>query len=348
MTQSVDNTDAATGLLKGTFGIGTFAEARRAFPGLVRPDGAVIDLSDRYHDTHAIFDDWPRSFDALVDIAAKSESNLALDNLRCLPPLAHPNILGSGSNYKQHVAEMMTKNKFNQHNRRSGETDEQFFQRNFEMMEVRQREGVPFLWAGMHSSLTGAYDDIILPFLGEQHDWELELGVVIGGSVRYATIEEAQALVAGYVVVNDLGSVDQFRRTDVAFQNDWIGKHQPTFKPSGPFIVPAPFLTLADEMRIKLRVNGEVKQDWPVTDMIFSPARILAYASERLHLMPGDLMITGSPPGNGGYWGQFLKDGDVIDGEITYLGRQRNRCVAEPMGNRRPMFGYWKNGTWNA
>ena len=336
--------DPATGLRTGTFGVGTFGSAGRTFPALVHPDGSVVDLSDRFADTHQIFDDWATNFAVLGDVSAdSSRATLRIDDLHALPPLRHPNLLMTGANYKTHVAQMLTKNKFNQHNRRPGESDEEFFQRNYAMMEERAREGTPFFWTGLHSSLVGAQDDVVLPVLGEQPDWELELGVVIGGTGRYLTPDEAQGLIAGYLIVNDLGTVDIFRRTDVPWGHDWISKHQPTFKPAGPFIVPAQFIEVNESMRIKLSVNGQVMQDWQVDDFVFSPAQVITYASERIRLSPGDILCMGSPPGNGAHHGRFLRDGDVIDSEITYLGRQRNRCVAEDPHGRKPHFGLWKN-----
>jgi 2,4-diketo-3-deoxy-L-fuconate hydrolase len=334
--------DPATGLRVGTFAIGTFASDGRDFPALVHPDGAVADLSDRFWDTHAIFDDWERNFAVLGDLSAESgRATLRVEDLRARPPLAHPNMLMTGANYKTHVAQMMTKNRSNQHNRRPGESDEEFYQRNYQAMEERARGGVPFFWTGLHSSLIGANDDIVLPVLGEQPDWELELGVVIGGTGRYLTPDEAQGLIAGYTIVNDLGTVDIFRRTDVNWGYDWVSKHQPTFKPAGPFIVPAPFVTIDDDVRITLSVNGQVMQDWPVNDFVFTPAQVITYASERIRLQPGDLLCMGSPPGNGAHHGRFLQDGDVIDAGITYLGRQQNRCVAEDAAGREPHFGHF-------
>ena len=83
--------------------------------------------------------------------------------------------------------------------------------------------------------------------------------------------------------------------------------------------------------------------DWPITDMIFSPEQFLSYASERIRLMPGDLLITGSPPGNAGsHGGRWLRPGDVVESSLDYLGRQRNRVVAEDSEGRRPTFGPFK------
>jgi 2-keto-4-pentenoate hydratase/2-oxohepta-3-ene-1,7-dioic acid hydratase in catechol pathway len=345
MTQTSDF-HAATGLRSGSFGIATLAEGEREFPALVLPDGAVLDLAAEVADTHALFADWPRWFDRLVDLAAQPHRAVAsFAELRRLPPLAHPNLLMAGANYKTHVAQMLTKNRFNQHNRLPGESDEAFYQRNYEMMERRAREGTPFFWTGLHSSMAGADDDIVLPVLGEQPDWELELGVVIGRHARFASVEEAAGLIAGYTIVNDLGTVDIFRRTDIPWGYDWVGKHQPTFKPIGPFIVPAAFVDPAQEMRIELRLNGEVMQDWPTNDMVFNPPQLLAYASERVRLMPGDILSTGSPPGNGMHHGRFMQDGDLVESSITGLGRQTNRCRAESRPARGLAFGHWHNPT---
>jgi 2-keto-4-pentenoate hydratase/2-oxohepta-3-ene-1,7-dioic acid hydratase in catechol pathway len=333
--------DPATGLAAGSFGVGTYRRpGERAFPGVVRADGAVIDVSRLYRDTHEIFEDWQRAFDRFVDLAAASrDTGLLFAEVECLPALAHPNLLGAGSNYRQHVAEMMTHNKFNQEHRLPDESDQAFFQRNLAEVDRRAREGMPFLWTGLHSSLSGANDDVVLPLIGENPDWELELGVVVSGTGRYLSPEEAAELIAGYAIVNDLGTVDEFRRVDIKFRYDWISKHQPSFKPFGPFVVPRQFVD-RDRIRIRMKVNGETMQDWPVTDMIFSPEQMLSYASERVRLVPGDLLITGSPPGNAGsHGGRWLRPGDTIESELEFLGRQRNRVVAEDSGGRETTFG---------
>src|SRR6188472_3199290 len=102
--------DPTTGLRVGTFAVGTFALDGREFPAIVHPDGAVVDLSDRFRDTHEIFDDWDRNFAVLGDLSTESgRAPLRLENLHARPPLAHPNMLMTGANYKTHVAQMMTK-----------------------------------------------------------------------------------------------------------------------------------------------------------------------------------------------------------------------------------------------
>lgn len=331
----------ATGLAEGSFGVGTYQPASgKDFPGLILPDGTIFDLSDRYADTHAIFGDWDAALDWMNDLANKrGRPELRFEELRPLPVVAHPNMLCAGSNYRQHVAEMMTHNKFNQDQRLPGESDESFFARNLAEVDRRAREGMPFFWTGLHSSLCGANDEIPLPLIGQHPDWELEFGVIVKETGRYVRPDEANDLIAAYVMVNDLGTVDEFRRVDLRWGHDWVSKHQPNFKPCGPFAVPKEFVDRS-QVRIKLSVSGQIMQDWPISDMIFVPEQILSYASERIRLVPGDLLITGSPPGNGAMHGnRWLRPGDVIDSEITFLGRQRNRVVAEAAGNRSPTFG---------
>jgi 2,4-didehydro-3-deoxy-L-rhamnonate hydrolase len=334
------NFHSATGLAMGSFGIGTFRQGgEKSFPALVKPDGTVYDLSASYQDTHAIFDDWNRALDGFKTLSDKGGvPELRYEALEPRPVVSHPNMMCAGSNYRQHVAEMMTHNKFNQDKRLPGESDESFFTRNLAEVDRRAREGMPFFWTGLHSSLSGANDDVSLPPVGEHHDWELEFGVILCGAGRFMRPEETESIIAGYVMVNDLGTVDEFRRSDVRWGHDWVSKHQPGFKPIGPFMVPKEFVDRS-KVQIKLQVNGKVMQDWPISDMIFPPEKILSYASERIRMMPGDLLITGSPPGNGAMMGQFLAPGDVIESEITFLGRQRNNVVAENLIRPAPLWG---------
>lgn len=335
------NFNSATGLAEGSFGVGTYKTVdEKQFPGLVLPDGTVFDLSEEYYDTHAIFADWDRAVDGLNDLAAKKgKEELRFEELKALPVVAHPNMMCTGSNYRAHVAEMMTHNKFNQDKREPGESDESFYQRNLAEVDRRAKEGMPFFWTGLHSSLCGANDDIILPLIGEHPDWELEFGAITKNTGRYLNMEEADDVIAAYVMCNDIGTVDEFRRADIKFVYDWVSKHQPNFKPLGPFAVPKEFVDRS-EVQIKLKLSGQTMQDWPVSDMIFPPEKVLSYASERVRLTPGDLLLTGSPPGNGAAHGnRWMRPGDVVESEITYLGRQVNKVVAEETGGRTPNFG---------
>jgi 2,4-didehydro-3-deoxy-L-rhamnonate hydrolase len=320
--------DERTGLARGSYGLGTFELAGRAVPAIVRADGGVLDLSSRYIDMHAVLADWASTGPLLRELAGSTAPSVAdYTQLRALPPVPHPNLLGTGANYRRHVVEMYEHNRFDV---QPGESSEARRARYAALMERRVREGIPFMWTGLVSSMCGANDDVQLTPWGTQHDWELEVCIVIGRSGRHVPPERALELVAGYAIVNDLGTVDTFRRTDPGpFPYDFLGKHQPTYKPIGPFIVPRDEAVPVAEMRIKLSVNGRVMQDALADDMIFGVERLVSYASSRVRLLPGDLIFTGSPPGNGAISGRFLAHGDVIESRITGLGQQRNRCVDE-------------------
>ena len=324
-------TDPHTGLASNTFGIGTFEHGDRIFPALVRPAGELVDLSTQFSDTHQIFESWERNFDLLVDLDARASAlDIPFSDARPLPPLARPNIMGAGANYRRHVVEMLTFGPYPHLRIQEGETEEEAIARNEKVVDERVRSGMPILWSGMHSSMIGARDDIMLPAVGARHDWELELTVVLGTVGRLVSVEKAGSLIAGYMIANDMATHDQFERNDVVWRFDFFVKNQPSFKPVGPFIVPAPFVD-RETMRIRLELNGVKKQDWPVSDMLFSPEQIVAYASERARLMPGDMILTGSPPGNASTEGIWLKEGDVMTSSITGLGAMRHHCVQEAL-----------------
>jgi len=194
------------------------------------------------------------------------------------------------------------------------------------MMDERIRSGVPYVFLGSPRAMCGPYDDIVLPELGEQHDWELELALVIGKPGRNIPAEEALDHVAAYTICNDLTTRDRLYRPDLkAIGTDWFtAKNADTFLPTGPFLVPAAFVGDPGDLRITLRHNEVVRQDESTKDMIFDIPRLIAYVSTTTTLRPGDLLLTGSPAGNGAHWGVFLKPGDVVEAGITGLGHQRN------------------------
>jgi 2-keto-4-pentenoate hydratase/2-oxohepta-3-ene-1,7-dioic acid hydratase in catechol pathway len=137
--------------------------------------------------------------------------------------------------------------------------------------------------------------------------------------------------VAGYTIANDVTDRATVFRLDMPqIGTDWLrSKNAPGFTPLGPWIVPAKSIAHPDDLRVTLKLNGESMQDESTKDMIFKVARMVAYASQTARLLPGDLVLTGSPAGNGMHRGRLLRDGDVMEGSVTGLGVQRNRCVAE-------------------
>ena len=307
----------------GTFASGASGSSREAgFPGLVTGD-RVRDLSDLVPSIRALVEEWDSWLPRLDGLARSTEGTWQeLAALRVLTPIEPGQILQSGANYRKHVVDLVAAEKESVH----GATPEEARADAELMMDERARNGVPYVFLGSPRALSGPYDDIVLPALGEQHDWELELALVIGKSGKNIRAEEAMRHVAGYTISNDLTTRDRLYRPDLkAIGTDWFtAKNADTFLPTGPFLVPAAFVGDPGDLRITLRHNGVVRQDESTKDMIFDIPRLIVYVSTTTTLRPGDLLLTGSPAGNGAHWGVFLKPGDVVESEITGLGHQRN------------------------
>ncbi|MEU9339635.1 fumarylacetoacetate hydrolase family protein [Streptomyces sp. NPDC048278] len=306
----------------GPFALGTFSDGAAAFPGLVAGT-RVRDLTGLVASVRALVEDWDTWLPRLHELAATTDGDWRdLADLRVLTPIEPGQILQSGANYRKHVVDLVAAEKESVH----GATPEEARADAEKMMDERIRGGVPYLFLGSPRALCGPYDDVVLPALGEQHDWELELALVIGKAGKDIPAAEAMSHVAGYTISNDLTTRDRLYRPDLkAIGTDWFtAKNADTFLPTGPFLVPADFVGDPGDLRITLRHNGVVRQDESTKDMIFDIPRLIAYASTTTTLRPGDLLLTGSPAGNGAHWGVFLRPGDVIDAEITGLGHQRN------------------------
>jgi len=303
--------------------LGTFADGGSVFPGLVIEGERVLDLSPWFGSVREVLDRWDANEEQLVELAAGGGA-IELGGLDVLPPFEPGQILQSGANYKKHVVELAVDLRIAPE---PGMTLDEIRAHAIRMMDERA-SGDPYLFLGAHSAICGPYDDVLLPEQGEQHDWELELAAVIGRSGRDVAVEAALDHVAGYTIANDLTTRDLVFRPDLkAIGTDWVrSKNAPTFLPLGPWIVPARFVPDPMDVRITLRLNGETMQDESTADMIFDVARLVSYASSTVGLRAGDLLLTGSPAGNGTHYGRFLRDGDVMEAEITGLGRQRNVC----------------------
>jgi 2-keto-4-pentenoate hydratase/2-oxohepta-3-ene-1,7-dioic acid hydratase in catechol pathway len=310
-----------------TWALGTFADDDRgAFPGLVLGEERVVDVSGfGWSSVRAILAGGGAAFGVLQGLADAGDAGIPLDALRVLPPVDPMHILQSGANYRRHVLDIIVA----EERERGAMSDDEARVMGAHIMDERAASGEPYMFLGATSALSGAYDDVILPERGKQHDWELELAAVIGAGGRDISREDALDHVAGYTIANDLTTRDLVYRPDLAaIGTDWLrAKNAPTFLPVGPWIVPARFAGDPMDLTITLRVDGETMQDESTSDMIFDVATLVAYASTLVELQPGDLVLTGSPAGNGMHHRRFLEAGDVIEGEITGLGRQRNRCV---------------------
>ncbi len=235
-------------------------------------------------------------------------------------------VLCAGANYHKHLRQMVLA-----HLQREGDTrpEEELRAEAIEVAARRSRGEDPFIFAGLPSALSGARDDVVLWGPGTEHDWELELAVVLGRGGREIPEDEAMSHVAGYTMSNDVSTRDVMFRPGFPMTDFLMTKMRPTFFPTGPYVVPTEFVPDYRALRITLKVNGEVMQDEGVDDIVHGVEQLVAYASRVVELRPGDLLLTGSPAGNAAHHGgRWLVPDDVMEGEITGLGVQRNRCVA--------------------
>ena len=185
----------------------------------------------------------------------------------------------------------------------------------------------PMMFMKALSSLTGPNDEVMLPRGSTHTDWEVELAVVIGKTARYVTKEDALSHVAGFTIANDVS--ERFNQKQRGTQ--WSkGKGHDSFCPVGPWLVTPDEIADPQALDMFLDVNGARMQTGNTRTMIFGVAELIAYVSEYVTLYPGDLMITGTPPGVGeGKKPQsiYLKAGDTMTLGIAGLGEQTQPVV---------------------
>ena len=191
----------------------------------------------------------------------------------------------------------------------------------------REMPDYPTLFAKFADSLLGPRDDLVLPSVSDRVDWEVELGVVIGLPVKRASADEAAAAIAGYTVMNDVSMRDWQRRT-----LQWLqGKMFERATPAGPYLVTPDEVGDAADLAVMTEIDGVVMQQSRTSDLVFSPAEIVAYASQVITLRPGDLIATGTPGGVGDARKPpvYLRPGNVMRTYIEGLGECVNQCVEE-------------------
>jgi len=180
----------------------------------------------------------------------------------------------------------------------------------------------PVIFMKSTSSLVGPNDDIIIPKNSVKTDWEVELAIVIGKKASYVEEGEALDYVAGYVLHNDVSE----REFQLERNGTWDkGKGCDTFAPLGPFLATKEEIADVDNLRLWLTVNGEKMQDGNTSNFIFNVPFVVAYVSQFMTLLPGDVISTGTPAGVGlGFKPPvYLKEGDVVELGIDGLGTSR-------------------------
>lgn len=233
--------------------------------------------------------------------AAAQETGVALDDVKLLAPITNPSkVIAIGLNYLDHILETNSKT-----------------------------PSIPIMFTKYVSSIIGNGDTIHWdPNETAKVDWEVELAVVIGKRAYRVSEESAFDYIAGYTVCNDVSARDlQSERGD-----QWIrGKSMDSFCPLGPCIVTKDEIADPHNLNLRTIVNGKTMQNSNTAQLLFKLPHLIAYLSRAFSLLPGDVIITGTPPGVG--MGMkppvYLKDGDVVSVEIDGIGTLTNPCVED-------------------
>jgi 2-keto-4-pentenoate hydratase/2-oxohepta-3-ene-1,7-dioic acid hydratase in catechol pathway len=222
-------------------------------------------------------------------------------SLHLLAPVTRPpKIVAVGRNYREHAAE-----------------------------EEAALPEAPLLFAKLPSAVVGDGAPVVWSAdVTGQVDYEAELAVVIGRRARHVPVAEALDHVLGYTCVNDVSARDLQVR-----DGQWTrAKGLDTFCPMGPWVVTADEIPDPGALRVRCRVNGEVRQDASTAALVHGVAALIAYCSSSFTLEPGDILATGTPGGVGAFHDPpvFLADGDVMEVEIEGIGVLRNPCRVVP------------------
>ena len=262
-------------------------------------DGRVCPLASLTDDVPVQHELYERGTDWVASLPAADSWQTAPDRL--LPPVPNPEkIICIGLNYRDHAIETGC--------------------------EIPSE---PVVFAKYIDAIVGHGDDIVLPTVSKQVDYEAELVVVIGKQGKHISADQAMDYVFGYTCGHDVSARD-WQKGRPAGQ--WLlGKTFDTFAPIGPCLVTKDELPDPSNLRVQMHLNGDVVQDSTTAQLIFSIPELIAYLSQIVTLKPGDLIFTGTPPGVGVARTPqvFLQDGDVCNVAIEGIGTLTNNCVAE-------------------
>jgi len=270
----------------------------------------------------ALLGDWEAQLARLRDDleAGRLAEPRKLADVKLLTPVPDPpNLYLVGGNYADHAREMQKLGP--------------------DVPVPRAVEG-PLVFLKPRLALSGPGDPIVMPPGYERLDWEAELAVVIGRRAYKVPVADARSYVAGYTVANDVSVRDAFRRSsdldpplawDWFLHKGWVGSC-----PVGPWIVPAGPGFDPENAPLGLTVNGEVMQSSNTSEMLFSADEIIAFISNVVPLLPGDIIATGTCAGVGMGRGRYLKDGDEVVAEVGGIGKLSNDVVTAAQAARLP------------
>ena len=276
-------------------------------PGKEKP-GIVID--EKLYSVADFFQDYNESFfedngvEKLGQLIKENPVLLELEkDTRLGSPIARPSkIVCIGLNYANHAKETNTKTPTE-----------------------------PILFLKSTTSLTGPFDEVMIPRDSVKTDWEVELAVVMGKKTSYVEESEAMDYVAGYCLHNDVSE----REFQLERGGTWDkGKGCDTFAPLGPWMVTKDEISDVHNLRLWLNLNGKKMQDGNTSDFIFNIPHLVSYISKFMTLLPGDIISTGTPAGVGLGFDPpvYLKPGDVMELGIEGLGTARQEVVAFTKG----------------
>jgi len=257
-----------------------------------------------YADVQAVIAGWPN---AATAIERSADKGIPLSDIELLAPIIpERNVFCVGWNYLKHY-------------------DESVGKREGQEVELPDR---PTFFTKLPTTVIGPFQDVPLH---ETHttrlDWEVELGVVIGKAGRNISEENAPDHIFGYTIGNDISARDLQR----AHGAQWFkGKSLDGTCPLGPVLITANEIPDPQDLALQCRVNGQIMQDSHTSRQIFSVRRIIAELSAGLTLLPGDVILTGTPEGIGNARTPpvYLRDGDVVECFIDGIGRLRNTIRA--------------------
>lgn len=264
-------------------------------------------MNDEYVDTSSFGEDYNETFfekDGIDRLQKFVESNqdrlpkLSKD-IQLASPIARPSkIVCIGLNYADHAKETNA-----------------------------QVPKEPIIFFKSTTAIVGPNDDVIIPKNSKKTDWEVELAVVIGKKASYVEENDALNYVAGYCLHNDLSE----REFQLERNGQWVkGKSCDTFAPLGPFLATKDEIADVNNLKLWLKLNGQVMQNGNTSNFIFKIPFLVAYLSQFMTLLPGDLISTGTPAGVGlGMNPQvYLKPGDVVELGIDGLGSSKQNVKA--------------------
>lgn len=319
-TRSSDRTDKEEQSMTW-FALATY-QGEKGYCPAIAVRGTIFDLvevssalgkASAAADVNTIIKTWDVRRESLFNLADAISAELEAGRSPASPiaaqalttPFEPRRVFGAASNFIEHADEMQTK-------------------------LAAKADSEPYIFLKTVESVIGPHETVFVPRQVKRPDWEVELGVVVGRSGKRISVEDAFDHIAGYTIVNDVSARDQTRRTDFPFSHDWFrGKSFDTFTPIGPWFVPRDCLGDPHNIRLGLKVNGEVMQDGNTSEMIFNIFEQIAYLSNILELKPGDLIASGTPAGVGMGRGIFLKNKDVMAAWVDGIGELINPVVLE-------------------